>query len=105
MFHEYMVEEEFGDLGGSDLVGCWNGNKLFTCLVDHVEDCGMSVGRWEVFNEVEGVRVPRTGWNWELLNEPKGFVSWGLVLLARNTGVDIVLDVCPDVRPGVLPTD
>ena len=49
--------------------------------------------------------MPRTGWNWELLNEAKGFVSWGLVSLARNTGVYIVLDVCLDVRPGILLTE
>jgi len=78
---------------------------LFACPVDHVEDCGMSVGRWEVFDEVEGDRVPRTGWNWELLDETKGFVSWGLVSFAGNTGVYVVLDVCLDVRPGILPTE
>jgi len=65
----------------------------------------MSVGRREVFDEVKGDRVPRTGWNWELLDETKGLVSWGLVLFAGNAGVYIVLDVCLDVRPGILPTE
>jgi len=49
--------------------------------------------------------VPRTGWNWELLDEAEGLVSWGLVPFAGNTAVDIVLDICPDVRPGILPTE
>ena len=49
--------------------------------------------------------MPRTGQNWKLLDEAKGLVSQGLVLFAGNTGVYIVLDVCPDVRPGILPTE
>jgi len=65
----------------------------------------MSVGSREVFDEVEGDRVPRTGRNWELLDETEGFVSQGLVSFAGNTGVYIVLDVCLDVRPGILPTE
>jgi len=65
----------------------------------------MSVGHREVFDEVEGDRVPRTGRNWELLDEAEGLVSWGLVLFAGHAGVYVVLDVCPDVRPGILPTE
>ena len=65
----------------------------------------MSVRRREVFDEVEGDRVPRTGRNWELLDEAEGFVSGGLVSFAGNAGVDVILDVCPDVRPGILPTE
>jgi len=65
----------------------------------------MSVGCREVFDEVEGDRVPRTGRNWELLDEAEGLVSRGLVSFAGNAGVYVVLDVCPDVRPGILPTE
>jgi len=65
----------------------------------------MTIGCWEVFDEVKGDQVPRTGRNWELLDEAEGFVSWGLVSFAGNTAVDIVLDICPDVRPGVLPME
>jgi len=54
MFHEDMVEEQVVDLGGGDLVTCWDGNELFTCPVDQIEDCGMSVGCWEVFDKVKG---------------------------------------------------
>ena len=49
--------------------------------------------------------MPRTGRNWELLDEAEGFVSWGLVLFAGNAGVYIVLDICLDVRPGILPME
>ena len=46
--------------------------------------------------------MPRPGRNWELLDEAEGFVSWGLVSFAGHTGVYVVLDVCLDVRPGIL---
>jgi hypothetical protein len=33
---------------------CWDTNELLTCMINNIEDGGVAVGCWELFNEVEG---------------------------------------------------
>ena len=99
---EYVMEEEFGDSGGVDFVVCQDADELLADTVDNVEDGGMIVGGRELFDEVEGDGMPRTGRNGELLDEAEGFVSWGLVSFAGNAAVDEVLDVSADIGPCVV---
>jgi len=52
VFSEDVVKEQFSDLGSSDLI-CWDGDELLACLVNDIEDCGVSFGCQELFNEVK----------------------------------------------------
>ena len=60
----------------------WDRNELLTSLVNDVEDGGVATGWQELFNEVEQDRMPWPGWDWELLDKTKGFMSRLLVVLA-----------------------
>jgi hypothetical protein len=79
-----------------------DGDELLTCAVDNVEDGGVTVGRRKLFDEVEGDRMPRSGWYRKLLNKTERFVSWVLVPFAGDTAVNKVLNISTYVRPGVL---
>ena len=102
MLSKYVMEEEFGDSGGIDFVVCRDADELLAGMVDNIEDGSMIVGGRELFDEVEGDGMPRTGRNGELLDEAEGFVSWGLVSFAGNTAVDKVLDDSADIGPCVV---
>ena len=102
MLSEYMMEEEFGDSGGVDFVMCRDADELLAGTVDNIEDGSMIVGGRELFDEVEGDGMPRTGRNGELLDEAEGFVLRGLVSFAGDTAVDKILDVSADVGPHVV---
>jgi hypothetical protein len=43
MLREDMLEEQFSDLGSSDLIICRNRDKLLACTINYVEDGGMTV--------------------------------------------------------------
>ena len=68
VFSEDVVEEKLSDLRSGDLIICWDGDELFTCSVDDVEDCSVSLRCQELFNEVKGDQMPWAWRNWELLD-------------------------------------
>ena len=81
---------------------CRDADELLAGAVDNIEDGSVIVGGGELFNEVEGNGMPRTGRNGELLDEAEWFVSWGLVSFAGDAAVDEIFDVSVDVGPRVV---
>lgn len=65
----------------------------------------MTVGRGELFNEVEGNEVLWSGRNGELSNEPKRLVSRGLVLLAEDAAINKILNISRDIGPCVISSE
>ena len=51
---EYVMEEQFRDLGSIDFVVGRNTNELFAGAIYNVEDGGVAAGGWQLFNKVEG---------------------------------------------------
>ena len=53
MLSKYVVEEQFCDFGSINFVVSWDTNKLLTCVIDDIEDGGVTVGWQKLFDEVE----------------------------------------------------
>ena len=81
---------------------CWDQDELLAGAINDIEDGSVAVGRWELFNEIEGNGMPGMGRNGKLLDEAEGFVLWGLVSFAGETAVNEIFDVSTDVRPHVI---
>ena len=81
---------------------CRDADKLFTGSVNDVEDGSVTIGRWELFDEIKRDRVPWTWRNRELLNKSEWLVSRVLVSLAGNTTVNKILNISMHIRPSIV---
>jgi hypothetical protein len=102
MFSEYVVEEQLCDFWSVDFVVGRDADELLTCAIDDVQDSGVTVGRRELFNEIEGDGMPRSGRYRELLNESERFVSRVLVSFAGDAAVNEIFNVSTYIRPGII---
>ena len=58
---KYVDNEKFGQLCGSDGVVCGNEDALLGEVIYYYQDSSKPLRIWEVFNQVHGDGVPRTG--------------------------------------------
>ena len=105
MFSEYVVEEQLCDFWSVDFVVSRDADELLTCAIDDVEDSGVTIGRRELFNEVERNGMPRSGWDRELLNESEWFVSRVLVSFAGDAAVNEIFNVSTYIRPCIISSE
>ena len=84
---------------------CRDTDELLTCAIDDVEDGGVTMGWWKLFNKVEGNGMPWSGWNGKLLNKSEWLVSGVLVSFAGDAAVNEIFNVSMDVRPGVVSSE
>ena len=83
----------------------WDADKLLTCAIDDIEDGGVTVGWRELFDEVEGDRMLRSGRDRELLDESEWLVSRVLIPFARDAAVNKIFDVSTDIRPCIISSE
>ena len=79
--------------------------ELLTCVIDNVEDGGVTIGRRELFNEVERDGMPRSRQDWELLNKSEWFVSRVLVSFAGDAAVHEIFNVSTYIRPCIISSE
>ena len=105
MFGKYMDNEELSQLSGSDGVMCGDENALLGETIYHYQKSGKPFRNWEVFNEIHGNRIPRTGRDRKLMEKTIRLVALGLVPRTSCTGSTIVSNKCANTWPSVLSAD
>ena len=105
VFRKYMDNKELGQLSRSDGVVCGDENALLCEMIYHYQDSGKPFGNREVFNEIHGNRIPRTGWDGKLTEKTVRLVALGLVPRTSCTGSTIVSDKGTNTWPSILSAD
>ena len=105
VFGKYMDNEELGQLSGSDGVMCGDENALLGETIYHYQNSGKPFGNREVFNEIHGNRIARTGRDGKLMEKTIRLVALGLVPRTSCTGSTIVSNKCVNTWPSVLSAD
>ena len=96
-----MKEEEFSQLWRSDHIVHKDEDALFTEMIHDHQDCGVSGGDQELFNEVHGDRVPWLQRDGELFQESVWLMPWNLCMHTSGAQGDILFDESPYSWPGV----
>ena len=105
MFGKYVDNKEFSQLSRSDGVVCRNEDALLGEMIYHYQDSSKSFGKWEVFNEIHGNRIPRMGRDRKLTEKTIRLVALGLVPRTSCTRSTIVSNKCANTWPSVLSAD
>jgi hypothetical protein len=105
VFGENVDKEKASELRRVDVDVARYEDDLLRGTVDDDEERIVDSGGRKLLDEVDGNRIPRTERNRKRFQQSVGTMPRLLVAFARNTGLNIVSDECPEIGPGIFSPD